>query len=298
MHSFIHRHPHAWLAATLAVPLTLAVACGTEAHNTNRSTENASETGDIDEDPPRADPDPGAPQTPAGQFEPWLSCVSAPGDDRFFGREEVQRATFELQSDGTLTATLTSGRQFPRNADDAASDDRAPFARTYTLSPVRDGNGALAIFEGVGDEDLWLQVTLRAGVFPTVEIIEDACYIHNEFAMNCFGALALNATRSDDERTRALFPAVFDDERGTCVDHRGRLAHNDVPLWFVQETGRGACADLRGANLNGKDVGYPELTGWDLRGADLDGATLHFAALRGASLQGADLSGLQFGYAL
>ncbi len=298
MHSFIHRHPHAWLAATLAVPLTLAVACGTEAHNTNRSTENASEAGDIDAEPTRAEPDPDALAATAGAFEPWLSCVTAPLErSDSFGRVVVERATFELQSDGTLAATLTRGPQFPHNADDASSDESALLTRTFTLSPARDGGGALGIFEGFGDHDLWLQVTLRAGVFPTVEIFENACYVINKFAMNCFGALALNATRSDDERTRALFPAVFDDERGACVDNRGRVAHNDVPLWFVQETGRGACADLRGANLNGNDVGYPALTGWDLRGADLDGATLHFADLRGASLQGADLSGMEFGYA-
>lgn len=72
---------------------------------------------------------------------------------------------------------------------------------------------------------------------------------------------------------------------------------NALPLPFVRSTGVGRCADLTGQALNGDDLRYPALEGYDLRGADLDGATLLFADLVDARLEGTRLAGLEYGYA-
>jgi hypothetical protein len=297
MHSPTRPRTHPSLAATLLVPLALSIACGAEGTKLHRLDAIAEDAvGGLDEEPTApAEPDTGTPRLPV---EPWLSCVSAPLADTSFGPPRVARATLELQDDGSLRATLSDGLQFPFRSGESFPSDAPTTPRTFTLLPVRDGSGVISTFQTADGEPTTLRVTLTDnGAFPSVELVEDACYVRREIALNCFGALALNAAWIDDVRTRALFPAQFDDERGACVDGRGRLAHNALPLWFVQETGQGACADLRGAVLNGDDLGYPALMGWDLRGADLNGASLHFANLTWASLQGADLGGMNFGYA-
>jgi hypothetical protein len=52
---------------------------------------------------------------------------------------------------------------------------------------------------------------------------------------------------------------------------------------------------LRGADLNGTDLGGADLRGANLRGADLSRADLWGADLSGANLGGADLSGANLG---
>ncbi len=72
---------------------------------------------------------------------------------------------------------------------------------------------------------------------------------------------------------------------------------NDLPLPFVRATGVGRCADLAGAALNGDDLYYGRLEGYDLRGADLTHASLFFANLLDARLEGTRLGDIDYGYA-
>lgn len=70
----------------------------------------------------------------------------------------------------------------------------------------------------------------------------------------------------------------FDAATGTCRNAAGEVGFN-VGV-------RGACGDLRNADLSGAS-----LESMDLRGAKLDGANLKGAALLGADLTGASLRG-------
>jgi hypothetical protein len=89
----------------------------------------------------------------------------------------------------------------------------------------------------------------------------------------------------------------YDAESGGCFDDAEETGLNRIPVPFLRETGNGECGDLRGADLNESNLGYPVLSLLDLRGADLTEAQLFFAHIAEASLQGTDLLGLQFGYA-
>lgn len=108
------------------------------------------------------------------------------------------------------------------------------------------------------------------------------------------GGAGANVAADDDD----VFGADYDDVAGACVNANGDVAINHIPLWFIQETGLGACADLSWTWLNGDDFSMPELGGWDLRGADLSEAQLAFANLSWAALQGANLETFSFGYAV
>ena len=60
---------------------------------------------------------------------------------------------------------------------------------------------------------------------------------------------------------------------------------------WLKGTGKGARANLRGADLYGADLREANLRGADLREANLSGADLYGANLSGADLCGADLRG-------
>lgn len=89
----------------------------------------------------------------------------------------------------------------------------------------------------------------------------------------------------------------YDPQTGTCEDGMGRTGLNRITLEELQRIKDGECADLKGIQLNGDDLSYPRLAGWNLRGANLSGAKLHFALLLEADLRGANLVDFEFGYA-
>lgn len=74
----------------------------------------------------------------------------------------------------------------------------------------------------------------------------------------------------------------FDAASGTCRNTAGEVGFNKGV--------RGACGDLRQADLEGLDLGSLDLRGALLDGANLKGASLLSADLTGASLRGANLA--------
>lgn len=98
--------------------------------------------------------------------------------------------------------------------------------------------------------------------------------------MNALSALLAAAVAVVANPAFAQFS--WDAVAGACRDALGKQGLNSG--------GRGPCADLRGAHLEGANLRRLDLRGARLDGAKLAGATLQHSDLRGASLEGADLS--------
>jgi hypothetical protein len=134
----------------------------------------------------------------------------------------------------------------------------------------------------------------KSGAFYFGTLGEEAWTVHNERALTCWDPAEVFGSGWG---VPGALPATYDWSTGECANQDGETALNQVPIEFVRETGFGACADLRGVDLNGDDFGYPTLSWWSLQGANLDGANLFFAELEGAALHGTRMKGLNFGYA-
>lgn len=228
---------------------------------------------------PLTDPAPSpSPTPPTVAIGATLHCVSAPSTETF--PPAVIRAEITAMNDGGFSVQLAEATHFFERAD-AGQRATTTTISTFEAAPTARDDGALQLASA--DDALLIDADLEALGWRTARATIDGA----EIPLTC-GTAETFATR---------WPR-FDDEVGGCVDVDGVAAAPGVaPLALVQAFGDGACVDLRGAALNGDDLGYPILRGWDLRGALLDEASVLFADLLDADLRGAQLARLQYGYA-
>ncbi len=91
---------------------------------------------------------------------------------------------------------------------------------------------------------------------------------------------------------------TYDPESGDCLNTKGSVGLNSLPMAYVRASGDGQCGSFEGLILNEGFTVDPVLQGTDLRGADLAGAGLVFAHIFDGRFEGANLIGFEFGYAL
>lgn len=207
---------------------------------------------------------------------PSLQCVSVASQGAA-GPEVTRLWVATADRVGTVYAQL--GPQFWSHGGQFAA------AAPYVEHPVIVDGGRLS--DGAG-----LELRLRRDGLVVRGLLVDGDAASR---VTCWSELELFG--SPWAGVEGTLTAHFDWATGDCRDADGQLALNPLPIEVIRETAWGECADLRGAALNGDDLGMPDLGGWFLPGARLDGASLFFARVDGATLNGARLADLAYGYA-
>lgn len=218
-----------------------------------------------------------------------LRCVSDPLEEGT--GTDVLRVDMWRAQDGAFTASVQRGPQFWSHGGRWFGSDGEEWPASVERTLVEETKAGLVERSKAGTLTIALE---RQDGFFTGHFVDAQCYVHIETKLTCWNDLELFG--SPWAGIAGSLEARFDWMTDECESAEGQPARNSLPLEIVRETGFAECTSLTG-RLNGDDLGYPDLVGWNLAGANLDGAELFFADLTSATLNGADLSALEFGYA-